>query len=65
MDIERTARKDLQPPERFGHIKKALQSEPVRLCSEGALLITEFFKSKSMQMGSSQFFESSRSLPTT
>jgi hypothetical protein len=44
MDFERTARKDLQPPERFGHIKKALQSEPVRLCSERALLITEFFK---------------------
>ncbi|MGA2731894.1 MAG: hypothetical protein ABSG35_04690 [Syntrophobacteraceae bacterium] len=44
MDIELTASKDLQPPERFGHIKKALQSEPVRLCSERALLITEFFK---------------------
>jgi hypothetical protein len=30
MGIERTARKDLQPPVRFGHIKKALQASKTK-----------------------------------
>ena len=31
-------------PDRFSRIRKALISEPVHLCPERALLITEFFK---------------------
>ena len=38
--IEETRR----PPERFERIRKALLSQGVRLCTERALLITEFFK---------------------
>jgi len=32
------------PPERFHRIRKALLSEPICLCPERALLVTEYFK---------------------
>lgn len=33
-----------EPPERFARIREALMSQPIHLCPERALLVTEFFK---------------------